>query len=107
MKSVKAVGATNAESWWGSAVYLNIDASSNFGFTIRAERFDDTHGVAGLNNQIFDGTLSANIKVDNLTIIPEFRIDTGKTPMFYSQSDLLNPTAKAAPSFILAAVYHF
>ncbi len=107
VKSVKAVGATNAESWWGSAVYLNIDASSNFGFTIRAERFDDTHGVAGLNNQIFDGTLSANIKIDNLTIIPEFRIDTGKTPMFYSQSDLLNPTAKAAPSFILAAVYHF
>lgn len=107
IKSVKPVGGTKASSWWGSAVYLNIDATSNFGFTVRAEHFDDAHGVAGLNNQIFDGTLSANIKVDNLTIIPEFRIDTGKNPLFYSHDDKLTPTAKAAPSFILAAVYHF
>lgn len=107
VKSVKAVNASKAQSWWGSAVYLNIDATSNFGLTFRAEHFDDSHGVAGLGTQIFDGTLSANIKVDNLTIIPEFRVDAGRTALFYSKSDVNSATAKTAPSFILAAVYHF
>jgi hypothetical protein len=45
--------------------------------------------------------------IDNLTIIPEFRIDSANDPLFYKNSDGISPTAKRTESFILAAVYHF
>src|SRR5215467_462839 len=76
VKSVKADGKSESDSWWGSAVYLNYDPVSMFGLTLRGEYFDDEKGVAGFYNKIFDVTLSGNIRIDNLTIIPEFRVDS-------------------------------
>jgi hypothetical protein len=106
VKSVKPIGAS-AQSWWGSALYLNVDPTSLFGLTLRGEYFDDKNGVAGFGTSIFDATLSANIRVDNLTIIPEFRLDSTKDPLFYKNADTDNPTAKNTGTFILAATYHF
>ena len=107
VKSVKPSGG-DANSWWGSALYLNVDPSSLFGLTLRGEYFDDTKGVAGISTSIFDATLSANFRIDNLTIIPEFRLDSGKDPVFYKNGDSNNsPTSKSTGSFILAATYHF
>ena len=106
IKAVKPSGGESA-SWWGSALYLNFDPSSVFGLTARGEYFGDTKGVAGFGTDIFDFTLSGNIHIDNLTIIPEFRIDTAKDPIFYNNSDKLTPSAKSTSSFILAATYHF
>jgi len=106
IKSVNpVVGSTN--SWWGSALYLNVDPTSMFGLTLRGEYFDDKKGVAGLATSIFDATLSANIRIDNLTIIPEFRLDSSKDPVFFKNSDTDLPTSKSTGSFILAATYHF
>ncbi|MES1215734.1 MAG: outer membrane beta-barrel protein, partial [Bacteroidota bacterium] len=106
VKSVNpAIGNTN--SWWGSAVYLNVDPTSIFGLTLRGEYFDDKKGVAGFSTDIFDATLSANIRIDNLTIIPEFRVDSSKDPVFYKNSDTELPTSKSTGTFILAATYHF
>jgi hypothetical protein len=107
VKSVKEDGKSSSDSWWGSALYLNFDPSSVFGLTARGEYFGDKKGVAGFGTDIFDATLSANIRVDNLTIIPEFRLDAAKDPIFFKNSDGLVPTAKSTGTFILAAAYHF
>lgn len=105
VKMLKPEGGSSA-SWWGSALYLNYDPTSIFGLTARGEYFSDKKGVAGFFNNIFDVTLSGNIKIDNLTIIPEFRVDTGKYPMFFKNTDSA-PTSKGTGEFILAATYHF
>lgn len=106
VKSVKP-GGGSADSWWGSALYLNYDPSSVFGLTARGEYLGDEKGVAGFFTDIFDFTLSGNIHIDNLTIIPEFRIDAAKRPIFYKNSDTYYPTAKSTGTFILAATFHF
>jgi hypothetical protein len=106
VKSVKPDGG-NSNSWWGSALYLNFDPTTVFGLTTRVEYFNDKKSVAGFETSIFDFTLSGNMHIDNLTIIPEFRIDSANDPLFYKNSDGISPTAKRTESFILAAVYHF
>jgi hypothetical protein len=106
VKFVKAAGGSS-NSWWGSAIYLNYDPSAIFGLTARGEYFDDEKAVAGFGTDIFDFTLSGNIRIDNLTIIPEFRIDAAKDPIFFKNSDGFSPSAKSTGTFILAATYHF
>jgi hypothetical protein len=79
-----------------------------FGLTLRGEYFGDDKGVAGFHTNIYDLTLSGNIRINNLTIIPEFRLDAAKDPIFFTNTDMAgDPTAKSAGSFILAATYHF
>jgi hypothetical protein len=106
IKFLKPVGESS-NKWWASAVYLNYDPTSVIGLTLRSEYFNDNEGVAGFGTNIFDATLSGNIHIDHLTIIPEFRLDAAKDPLFYTNSDKLGPTAKSTGSFIFAAVYHF
>jgi hypothetical protein len=100
------VGGSNG-SWWGSALYFNYDPSSVFGLTARGEYFADEDGVAGFGTDLYDFTLSGNIHIDNLTLIPEFRIDGAKDPVFYKDTDGLFPSAKSTGTFLLAAVFHF
>jgi hypothetical protein len=107
VKTVKTDGKSSSDSWWGSALYLNFDPSPIVGLTARGEYFSDKKAVAGFGTDIFDATLSANIHIDNLTIIPEFRLDTAKDPIFFKNSDGLVPSAKSTGTFILAATYHF
>ncbi len=107
VKSVKGDGKSSSDSWWGSALYLNFDPSSMVGITARGEYFGDDKGVAGFGTNIFDATLSVDIHINNLTIIPEFRLDTAKDPLFFKNSDTDTPTAKSTGTFILAATYHF
>ena len=104
-------GYKNADgkSWWGSALYLNLDPTSKFGLTLRSEYFSDKNGlklpmgpVDG--SKVFANTLSANFKIDNLTIIPEFRIDNSSEEIFTKKDGA--PT-KTAANVLLAAVYSF
>ncbi len=94
------------QSFWGSALYLNFDPTSLFGLTLRGELFDDkkdgTDGVIGTS--IFAATLSANVKVGGLTIIPELRFDNAKDDFFMKNSGAFT---KGSGAFILAAVYSF
>ncbi len=106
VKAVKYDG--NSDSWWGSALYVNVDPTDKFGFTLRGEVFDDKKGVAGFGTSLFDATFSLNIKpAENFMIIPEFRLDSSKDPLFYKSSDKISPTAKSTGTFVLAAVYSF
>lgn len=100
---------STSKSWWGSALYLNLDPTSWMGLTLRGEYFSDKKqikmfGMAVDGGNIFATTLSANFKVASFIIIPEFRIDNASEKIFVNN----NGTAKsAAGSFLLAAIYAF
>lgn len=90
--------------WSSNALYFNYDPTSKFGLTLRGESFDDLKAVKGIASSITAVTLSANFKIDNLTIIPEFRLDNSNNNTFI-KSDASG--TKSASSFILAATYKF
>lgn len=96
-------GTFNSSKWYGAALYLNADPVSWFGLTLRGEYISDKDEYLGLKS-VFAPTLSANFKVDNLTIIPEFRFDNAGNSVFYKNE---TETTKSTGSFILAATYHF
>lgn len=94
----------SGDSWWGSAFYFNVDPTSYFGMTLRTEYFNDRKNVVGVGSKVFETTLSANFKVSNLTIIPEFRLDNASQNIFTKgNGDVTKNTATA----LLAAVYSF
>ena len=104
IQSFKPTGGTS-NSWWGSAVYLNLDPTSVFGITLRGEYFDDQKAVVfGTGTSIFDLTLSPNIRIGNLTIIPELRYDGAQKDIF-QKSD--GTQIKSTVTGLLAATYHF
>jgi Putative beta-barrel porin-2, OmpL-like. bbp2 len=94
-----------SNSWWGSAVYLNLDPTTVFGITLRGEYFNDDHAIVfGTGTSIFDLTLSPNIRISNLTIIPELRYDGAQSEIF-EKSD--GTPIKSTVTALLAATYHF
>jgi Putative beta-barrel porin-2, OmpL-like. bbp2 len=106
----------DTESWWGTALYLNVDPQPWFGLTLRGEYFDDkkfltaatvnplsTTGVR-LGGNIFETTLSANFKIDNLTILPEFRYESASKNLFVKDD---GTGTKSTASVLLAAIYKF
>ncbi|MDF2192195.1 outer membrane beta-barrel protein [Paraflavitalea sp. CAU 1676] len=104
----------DSESWKGAALYLNYDPATWAGLTLRTEYFDNKKnvlGVDGLGTSFVVPTISANFRIDNLTIIPEFRFDNAKddvdgtgTPVFYKKD---GAATKSSGSFLLALTYHF
>jgi hypothetical protein len=99
------IGTTNS-SWKSHALYFNYDPTKLFGLTLRADYFDDRKLSPLLNGgkNVFATTLSGNIKVDNLTIIPELRLDNAATEIFTKGT---GAGTKSTASFILAVVYKF
>lgn len=94
----------HAKTWWGSALYFNFDPQEWLGFTLRTEYINDHENALRLNNEIFETTLSANFKIDNLVFIPEFRLENARRKMYVNaKEDRVNHMA----SFVLAATYHF
>jgi hypothetical protein len=93
-------------SWWGTALYLNIDPVPWFGLTLREEYLNDEKSVLGFDGNILATTLSANFKIKNLVIIPEVRLDNSSySPGIFYKHD--GTPTKSTGSFILAAVYSF
>jgi len=99
------IGTTNS-SWKSHALYLNFDPASTFGLTLRGDYFDDRklNPLLSGAKKVFATTLSGNIKIDNLTIIPELRIDNASGAAFTKSSGL---STKSTTAFLLAAVYRF
>ncbi len=97
-------------TWFGAAVYLGYTVSDNVTLGLRAESFNDNDGaIFGVPDlSIFATTLSANIVIGDLTIIPELRIDTASEDIFTDVTDAENPEATGiSPSLLVAAVYAF
>ena len=104
-------GAKNidGQSWWGSALYLNVDPKPWFGLTLRGEYFNDDKqlkmfSIAPEGGSIFATTLSANFKAGGFTFIPEFRIDNASQEVFIDKN---GAGKKSAGNFLIAAVYSF
>ena len=96
------MGSTSS-SWCSNAFYVNYDISEKFGLTLREDFFSDRKiNPLGLGN-VNATTLSGKIKVKKLTLIPEYRMDGGNTPLFNTKTG----TASSASNFVLAAVYAF
>jgi hypothetical protein len=100
---------TDGKSWWGSAVYLNVDPKPWFGLTLRGELFNDKNqlkmfAAAPAGGSIFATTLSANFKAGGFIFIPEFRIDSAGEAIF---SDANGASKKSAASITFAAIYSF
>ncbi|HUS01401.1 MAG TPA: outer membrane beta-barrel protein [Chitinophagaceae bacterium] len=99
-----------SQNWWCSGLYFNYDPTSLFGLTLRTEYFNDekqqnvfVSNLSGGGN-IFETTLSANFRIDNLVIIPEIRFENASKEIFAKSS---GSGTKSNGNFLIAAVYHF
>lgn len=99
------VNGKSGTHFYGAALYAQLSTSEAFSLGARAEYFADENGVAITGGEsIIDITISANYKTGNLTIIPEFRLDSGSKEEFIDK-DL--KASKTLSTFLLAAVYSF
>jgi hypothetical protein len=103
----------DGSGFYGFAGYLQARPSETFGLGVRGEYFSVFNGglggVVGVNEagdgNVFAVTLSGNAKIgNNLTLIPELRLDTMSNDFFLDND--LNPS-KSLSSFLLAAVFAF
>ncbi|MEP7142355.1 MAG: outer membrane beta-barrel protein [Ferruginibacter sp.] len=102
-------GKPKTTNWWGSALYANLTATDKLGLTLRAEYFGDKkYAIKTPGSDIFEATLSGNLKVGGFTFIPELRLDHAKDKVF---GKFINTTtgfeSQTAFSAILAAIYSF
>jgi Putative beta-barrel porin-2, OmpL-like. bbp2 len=100
---------SDAQSWWASALYLNVDPTTKFGLTLRGEYFSDKNAIKMFNGytdggSIFATTLSANLRIHSFVIIPEFRVDSASESIFQNKS---GSSKSSFASFMIAAVYGF
>ena len=111
--SVKTLASANtygnAKSWWGTAAYLNFDPIKNLGFTLRSEIFDDQNqlsamGAAPYGATIFANTLSGNIKVGPVMLVPEVRIESATNNVYYTKG---GSERSSTTSILLGAYYKF
>lgn len=90
------------QGYTGVALYPSVAVTDNFGLGLRGEYFKFKEGSGDTSVTAF--TLSANLKAGGLTVIPEFRLDTGKDELFVN-SDFA-PT-KSFSQASIALVYGF
>ncbi len=104
---------SDAVNWYGAAVYLGYEATDNFSLGMRGEYIHD--GTTAIFDaspidvpevSVFATTLSVNIKIDKLTLIPEFRLDSASENIFVQAGDTPG-FSSVSPTFIFAAVYGF
>ena len=93
-------------SWFGAALYLGYEVKENLSFGVRGEYLGDADGyIFGVQDMsVIDLTASANIVIDALTIIPEFRVDIFSDDFTF---DADGNATNVSPTFILAAYYSF
>jgi hypothetical protein len=91
-------------AWIGNAVYLNFDPTDKVGLTLRSEFISDDNKKVLFQTNIFANTLSLDLKMGPLTIIPELRYESAKAK-FFADSD--GDPSKNTFSALVAAVFKF
>ena len=100
------------ENFDGIAGYVQYSTSETLSLGIRTEYFKDK-GVGVIldddseSQSVTDITISANYKVGNLTIIPEFRLDCFSEDNKVITDAITGEAANSLSSFVLAAVFSF
>lgn len=108
----KTPDVTGIQQWVSNALYFNYNFTSAFGLSYRTEYFMDRDNMAVFTNadmfpgggNIFSNTLSANIHLGKLTVIPELRIDNASKALFNKSN---GDPAKSTVSALFAAYYSF
>ncbi|MFZ1748987.1 MAG: outer membrane beta-barrel protein [Saprospiraceae bacterium] len=108
------VNATTAsDNFYGGALYLNYSLSETASLGIRSEYFKDngigildTEEPSTTGNDVMDITLSGNIKLGQLRIIPEFRMDMFSRDLVIPDLSKSGRSDKLS-SLLIAAVYSF
>lgn len=100
--------------FYGAALYAQYATSETLSFGLRGEYFGEFNGGVGVwgdsvydvdgNASVIDLTLSSNILIGNLTLIPEIRVDAVSDDAFNDRDFQAQSTLA---SFIFAAVYSF
>ncbi|MGJ8591945.1 MAG: outer membrane beta-barrel protein [Aquaticitalea sp.] len=98
-----AYADNDGNGFYGAALYPQYSISNNLDLGLRGEYFA-FHYDEFDDDSVFAATLTANYKIDDLTIIPEVRLDSWSSE-FYFDDDLM-PT-KSLAAFLVAAVYKF
>ncbi len=96
----------NNTSWSGAALYANYAMSDAFTLGIRGEYIGDPDGLilGAADGSVFDFTISGNIKLGPVTLIPEFRIDAAGKDVFVDADEVATSSSSA---LIFAAIYAF
>lgn len=96
----------DAASWSGLALYAKYAFNDVFTLGLRGEHIRDADGlILGVADEKINSlTVSGNIHLGALTVIPEFRLDSGLENSFYSLS---GDGLKQASGMLLAVVYSF
>lgn len=94
----------------GLALYPQLTTSETVTIGLRGEYFKQTGNFdaigTGIESSVFAATLSANIKIGDLTLIPELRLDSSSDESaYFFDKDMM--AQKSLSSFVLAAVYKF
>jgi hypothetical protein len=109
----QTVSADTSASWWGTAIYLNLDPSPVFGLTLRAEYFDNKKAVLSTlpDASFMEYTLTGAFHLGKLTFMPELRLDnsSGSTGLFTDGAFQKHDGTLTTSTFsaILAATYVF
>lgn len=91
-KAIADKAWSNPNTWFGSALYFNYDVAQNASLNLRTEYFEDNRMVTSLfalpaqGGHVYQATLSGNIKIKNLVLIPEVRVDNSNRGIFYKHN---------------------
>jgi hypothetical protein len=91
-------------NWTANVLYFNYDPSKIWGLALRSEYFADRKNAAGIGTSIVETTFSGNIHLNNLTVIPEIRMDNAGATVFSKNT---GAGTTNATGFIIAVVYKF
>lgn len=98
------LSALPSGTWYGFALYLNVDPTPAVGLTLRSEYISDSKLVLYPTKNIFANTLSLNCKVGPFTLIPELRYENAQSAVYLKNDG--TPT-KSTFTGLLAAIYKF
>lgn len=97
----------DTRSWFGTALYANYPVTETAKIALRAEYIKDKDGIitSVTDNSIVAFTLSGNIKIGPLILIPEFRLDTSSKEGYFT--DDKGKETKSNPGLLFAVIYDF
>jgi len=105
---MRKADTASSQSWYGAALYLNYDPTSKFGLTLRSEYFNDDNNLLALSSNggnFTEFTLTGNIHLGKLTVMPELRYDTYSNDELFIKND--GAPTKNTFTGLIAATYVF
>jgi hypothetical protein len=92
-------------SWAGGDLYISHEVNDKFGIAGRVEYVSDDKGrLTVADNSILSFTVSPNIKLGALTIIPEVRFESASQQIYLDKD---GAGSKSSFNALIAAVYKF